>query len=102
MDQCRPVDVAVIVFEGSYIQREIVPALGHLVQRGRVRIVDLLLARRDLDGKIVAIELDDASPEVSMLLSPLTPKTDDVHRQISGQRIWPTWREVCERGRPQR
>jgi hypothetical protein len=54
-----PVDYLVVEFPGSKFKGEIAPALGDLVERGLVRVLDLLLIRKDQNGSIEAFELSD-------------------------------------------
>ena len=59
-DSIGPVDVAVIVFDGSQFNGDVAPALAELNENGTVRIVDLAFVRKDLDGAITVIEVGDA------------------------------------------
>ena len=58
-DSIGPVDVAVIVFDGSQFNGDVAPALAELNENGTVRIVDLAFVRKDLDGAITVIEVGD-------------------------------------------
>ncbi len=80
-----PVDYLVVEFPGSKFRGEIAPAMRDLVRRGLVRVLDLLVLRKDHDGGIDAFELSDLpddevgelrahEAELAMLLS-----EDDVH-----------------------
>jgi hypothetical protein len=75
-----PVDWIVVEFPGSRFNGEIAPALRDLVERGLVRVLDLLLLKKDADGTLEAFELSDLDPteigelrtyeaELAMLLS---------------------------------
>ncbi|WP_172651845.1 DUF6325 family protein [Rhodococcus opacus] len=59
IDELGPVDWIVVEFPGSKFNGEIAPALGDLVERGIVRVLDLLLLRMDMDGSLEAYELSD-------------------------------------------
>ncbi len=83
MSVTAPVDVTVIGFEGNQFRGEIVPALQDVVQRGLIRIIDLVFVMKDVDGNITAIELDDVPPDLAKLLSPVTGETNDVHGLLS-------------------
>jgi hypothetical protein len=54
-----PVDYLVVEFPGSRFKGEIAPALADLVDRGLVRVLDLLMIRKDDDGSFEAFELSD-------------------------------------------
>ena len=59
IDELVPVDWIVVEFPGGKFNGEIAPALGDLVERGIVRVLDLLLLRKDMDGSLEAYELTD-------------------------------------------
>nr|WP_271212063.1 DUF6325 family protein [Rhodococcus wratislaviensis] len=59
IDELGPVDWIVVEFPGSKFNGEIAPALGDLVERGIVRVLDLLLLKKDMDGSLEAYELSD-------------------------------------------
>jgi hypothetical protein len=80
IDELGPVDWIVVEFPGSKFKGEIAPALSDLVERGLVRVLDLLLLKKDDDGAVEAFEmadLDDSEigelrayeAELAMLLS---------------------------------
>ncbi|MEV1026024.1 DUF6325 family protein [Streptomyces sp. NPDC050264] len=58
-DTVGPVDVAVVAFQGSLVNGNIVPALQELQQNGTVHILDLTFIRKDVDGSTVVVELSD-------------------------------------------
>lgn len=59
VDELGPVDWAVIEFPGSRFNGEIAPAIVDLVDRGIVRVLDLLVLKKETDGSIEAFELSD-------------------------------------------
>ena len=59
VDELGPVDYLVVEFPGSKFNGEIAPALIDLVERGIVRVLDLVLIRKDADGSFEAFELTD-------------------------------------------
>jgi Family of unknown function (DUF6325) len=80
IDELGPVDWIVIEFPGSRFNGEIAPALRDLVQRELIRVLDLLILKKDQDGSLAAFELSDLDPgeagelrsyerELAMLLS---------------------------------
>ena len=58
-DELGPVDWIVVEFPGSRFKGEIAPALGELVENGIVRVLDLLLIRKEEDGSLDFFELSD-------------------------------------------
>ena len=80
IDELGPVDWIVVEFPGSRFNGEIAPALRDLVQRELIRVLDLLILKKDQDGSLEAFELSDLDPseagelrsyeqELAMLLS---------------------------------
>jgi hypothetical protein len=70
IDELGPVDWIVVEFPGSRFNGEIAPALRDLVQRGLIRVLDLLILKKDADGSLEAFELSDLDPsEVGELRS---------------------------------
>jgi hypothetical protein len=62
IDELGPVDWIVVEFPGSKFNGEIAPALQDLVQRGTIRVLDLLMIKKDTDGSLEAFELSDLDP----------------------------------------
>src|SRR6476659_789460 len=80
LDELGPVDWIVVEFPGSKFNGEIAPALRELVERETIRVLDLLVLKKDDDGSLEAFELSDLDPsevgdlrtyeaELAMLLS---------------------------------
>ena len=63
VDELGPVDWIVVEFPGSRFKGEMAPALLDLVERGLVRVLDLLMLKKDADGTLEAFELSDLDPE---------------------------------------
>jgi len=59
VDELGPVDWIVVEFPGSRFKGEIAPALDDLAARGIIRVLDLLLIRKDQDGSLEFFELSD-------------------------------------------
>ena len=58
-DELGPVDWMVVEFPGSRFNGKIAPALDDLVDRGTVRVLDLLMIRKAEDGTLDFAELSD-------------------------------------------
>jgi hypothetical protein len=54
-----PVDYLVVEFPGNKMTGEGLPLLVDLVDRGIIRILDLVFIRKDLDGTVDAFEIAD-------------------------------------------
>jgi len=59
LDELGPVDWIVVEFPGSRFNGTIAPTLTDLVDRGIIRILDLLMIRKDDDGSVDAFEISD-------------------------------------------
>ncbi len=59
IDELGPVDYVVIEFPGNKFNGEIAPALGDLIDRDLVKVLDLVFITKDADGTIEGIELGD-------------------------------------------
>ena len=54
-----PIDYLVVEFPGARLRGEALPLLVGLVDRGIVRVLDLVFIRKDADGSVVAVEVRD-------------------------------------------
>ena len=52
-----PVTYMVVEFPGSQFKGEIAPALRELVDNRQIRIMDLVLVKKNADGSIESVEL---------------------------------------------
>lgn len=59
IDELGPVDYLVVEFPGSNFTGEILPELADLIDRGIVRVLDLVLIKKQEDGSFEAFEFDD-------------------------------------------
>jgi hypothetical protein len=54
-----PVEYIVVGFPGNKFNGEIIPELTALVDKGLVRILDLVFIGKDADGEVLAFEFDE-------------------------------------------
>lgn len=61
VDELGPIDYLVVEFppESANFTGEMAAEIGRLVDNNIIRVLDLLLLRKDADGNIDAIEIDD-------------------------------------------
>ena len=59
VDELGPVDWIVVEFPGSRFNGQIAPALLDLVERDLIRVLDLLVLKKDTDETLEAFELSD-------------------------------------------
>ena len=58
-DEIGPIDYAVVEFPGSKMTGEGIPILLDLMERGVVRILDLIFVTKALDGTVAGVALAD-------------------------------------------
>jgi len=58
-EELGPVDWIVVEFPGSRFNGEIAPALRELADRELIRVLDLMVLKKDPDGALEAFELSD-------------------------------------------
>src|SRR6478609_287690 len=59
LDELGPVDWIVVEFPGSKLNGELAPILRDYVDRGLIRVLDLLFIKKDEDGGFEAFEATD-------------------------------------------
>ena len=59
VDELGPVDYIVVEFPGSKFNGEIAPALNDLVDRGIIRVLDIVILQKDDKGTLEVAELSD-------------------------------------------
>jgi len=64
-----PVDYLVVEFPGNRMTGEGLPELVNLVDRGIIRIIDLLFVTRELDGSVAVAEIADLDGDGSLDLA---------------------------------
>ena len=67
LDAMGPIDYLVIEFPGSRMTGEGVPLLVDLVDRGIIRILDLLFVRKELDGSVSGVAIADFDPTANSI-----------------------------------
>ena len=69
LDQMGPIDYLVVEFPGNRMTGEAFPLLVDLVERGLVRVLDLVFVRKDIDGSVTGLELSDLNGDGELDLS---------------------------------
>jgi hypothetical protein len=59
LDEMGPIDYLVVEFPGSRMTGEGLPLLVDLVERGIIRILDLLFVKKELDGSVAGVAIAD-------------------------------------------
>jgi len=71
-----PVEYLVVAFPGNKFNGDIVPALAELTGSGTIRIIDLVFIRKDADGHVAAVELEDLPGDVAAAFEDLDGEVD--------------------------
>lgn len=66
-----PVEYVVLAFPGNKFRGEIAPALQEVVDKGFIRIIDLIFATKAADGSVTVREFADSDPDIVRVLSPV-------------------------------
>jgi Family of unknown function (DUF6325) len=78
LDEMGPVDYIVVEFPGNRMTGEGFPILLDLVDRGLIRILDLVFVRKDADGTLSAVELSDLDRDGEMNLAVFEGASSDL------------------------
>jgi len=85
-----PVELLEVTFPGNQFKGEIVPALKELVENGAIRIIDIVFVRKDRDGTVAKVEINDLADDEYAAFDPLVAEIDglisedDVQQLASG------------------
>jgi hypothetical protein len=66
IDEMGPIDYLVVEFPHRRTPGEGLPLLIDLVDRGIIRILDLAVIRKELDGTVARLKLADLSPDLAV------------------------------------
>jgi Family of unknown function (DUF6325) len=69
LDEMGPVGYLVVEFPGNRMTGEAFPILLDLVDRGLIRILDLVFVRKEADGAVSGVELSDLDRDGEMNLA---------------------------------
>ena len=66
-----PIDFVALEFKGNQFKGEILPAIMDLVNRDVVRVIDMIVVRKDADGKVTHQEMQETDKNVLAVFDPL-------------------------------
>ncbi|HZN73352.1 MAG TPA: DUF6325 family protein [Micromonosporaceae bacterium] len=69
LDEMGPIDYVVVEFPGSRMTGEAMPLLVDLVDRGVIRILDLVFVKKELDGTVRGLVLADLDDDARLDLA---------------------------------
>lgn len=73
-----PVELLVVKFPGNQFKGEIAPALTELVENGTIRVIDILFANKDADGKVEMVEVNDLDDDDFRRFDPVVTDVTDM------------------------
>ncbi|GGJ27263.1 DUF6325 family protein [Streptomyces brasiliensis] len=66
LEEMGPVDYVIIEFPGNRMTGEAFPLLIDLVESGIIRIIDLVFLRKETDGTVGALEMQEIGDELDL------------------------------------
>src|SRR5512139_432564 len=66
-----PVDFVALEFKGNQFKGEIFPELMKLVDDGVVRVIDIIVVKKDADGNVTHQEMQETDQSVLAIFNPL-------------------------------
>ena len=66
-----PIDFIALEFKTDQLTGESLPALLELVQKQIVRVIDLVIIRKDQDGHYQVLEIEELAPDILAIFDPL-------------------------------
>jgi Family of unknown function (DUF6325) len=78
MAEIGPVEYMAVSFPGNKFKGEIVPALKELVDSGTVRIIDLAFVTKDVDGNVLAMEVEELDSDAGKAFAALQAEIGDL------------------------
>jgi uncharacterized membrane protein len=73
-----PIDFIALEFPGNRFKGEILPDLFELVDKGIIRIIDLVIITKDQDGQVTVRELRELDPAHIEIFSPLKAEVNQM------------------------
>lgn len=72
------IDFLALSFEGNNFKGEILSGIQELVANGTIRVIDIVVVRKDREGKVDAIELQELDGANLSILSPLKAEVNSM------------------------
>jgi uncharacterized membrane protein len=79
-----PLEFIAIEFPGNRFKGEIIPTITDLINRGLIRVIDLVLVRKDESGRLNVFELNEFDKDTARIFAPLKAQ---VHNLLSQEDI---------------
>ena len=66
-----PVDFVALEFKGNRFKGEILPEIMNLVNKDIVRVIDMIVVKKDADGKVTHREMQEQNKKILAVFDPL-------------------------------
>jgi len=73
-----PIDFEALEFKGNQFKGEILPAIMDLVSRDIVRVIDMIVVRKDADGTVTSQEMQEHDDSVLAVFNPLKAEINGI------------------------
>jgi uncharacterized membrane protein len=73
-----PIDFIALEFPGNRFRGEILPDIFELVDKGIIRVIDLVIIMKGQDGAVVVRELQELDPGQMAILNPLKAEANQM------------------------
>jgi uncharacterized membrane protein len=74
--QLGPVELVVVQFPGNEVKGDVVPAIKELVENGTIRVIDILFIRKDQEGNVTMLEINDLDDASFAAFNPIVAEID--------------------------
>ena|SRR5215467_5954789 len=76
-----PVEMVVVQFPGHEVEGDIVPAIKELVEQGTIRVIDILFLKKDEQGHVTILEMDEIDDVSFAAFDPIVSEIDGLVSQ---------------------
>ncbi len=76
-----PIELVVINFPGNKFNGEVAPALGDLIKKGVIRVIDIIFATKDKKGHVEVVELSELDDQTYKTFEPLVSDVEGLMSQ---------------------
>lgn len=71
-----PVEMVVVQFPGTEVKGDIVPAIKELVEQGTIRVIDIIFLKKDEQGHVTKLEIDELDDVSFAAFDPIVAEID--------------------------
>jgi len=71
-----PVELVVVQFPGNEVKGDVVPAIKELVENGTIRVIDILFIKKDQEGNVTMLEINDLDDASFVAFNPIVAEID--------------------------